>query len=209
MNKQEFRQLIREEIQKVIREYKEAPITFHRDKNLVSLKFSKTDKATFEKYVNLLKKLASKGEIPMFTDEGMYFGPRAKDTYSVRWEGNWPRKNDKEYQQAIKSAGIDFVIKSSMEMGDGTGMYPSSAYRTISRKLTKYIPSITDQIDFKEAGFKYYGVGNIADKNVSGSRSRMTSSDWAKLSDALIKMYNELKAGKSPKQLMASWKKKS
>lgn len=208
MNKLEFRKLIREEIQKVIHEYKEAPITFHRDQNLVSLKFFNTDAATYTKYVKILKKLASNGKIPKFTDEGPLITDVAKNSYIVRWQGNWPRKNDKEYQQAIKSAGMDFAIKSSMETRDGKGNAPSSAYRTISRKLFKYFPSIIDKIEFMDAGFKFYGIKNLWDKMDSGQSSRMTSSEWSKLSDALIKMYNELKAGKSPKQLMASWKKK-
>lgn len=208
MNKLQFKQLIREEIQKVIREYKEAPITFHRDGNLVSLKFSNTDAATFSKYVNKLKKLASNGEIPKFTDEGALIRAGAKNSFIVRWKGNWPRKNDNEYQQAIKSAGMDFAIKSSMETGDGKGISPSSAYRTTSKKLNKYIPSIIDKIEFMDAGFKFYGVKDLWDKMDSGQASRMTSSQWSKLTDALIKMYNELTAGKSIKQLMTSWKKK-
>ena len=134
--------------------------SFFRSGNLVSLTFRNTDETTFKKLVNKIKKLASNKKIPSFTNQGPYLGPNSKNAYIIKWEGSWPKKDDKQNFQALKSANIDFTIKSNLTKDDGIGYHASSVYKAYLKKIINlfdknFSDSSIQFLDLNTVGFKY------------------------------------------------------
>jgi hypothetical protein len=204
MNKQEFKQLIREEVRKVLNEGKTDPIIFSRNSFLANIIFRKIDDNAFKKYKNKIQKLIDSGKIPPYTDEGNYYGPNDKDAYIIQWKRKLPKNKDKQFIELIKSIGIDIVPKDPMNMYDSDGWHAPSAYNTINGKINKYIPKMLERHKFEEVGFTFYGVSKLHDKAILG-RPYPSMSEWVELTKAYQKMLDDLDSGKTPKQLISFW----
>jgi hypothetical protein len=125
MNKQEFKQLIREEIRKVLKESSltEAPAmkVFKASGYRESTGYDKTFDLQFytdEKYnygvtssqekiiVARIKKLEDSGKLPKHDGHLKPMSPRKG--FALAWYGNkWPKSKDSQYIELLKSIGIE------------------------------------------------------------------------------------------------------
>ena len=110
MNKREFKQLIREEIRKVLKEESMITASLERHTGSTTLHFG-VPKNQFNRIKSKLDSLIKQQLLPDY--DMMASSSIAKDDSGVfaSWKrGFWNKADDKEYINILKSAGINVLV---------------------------------------------------------------------------------------------------
>ena len=110
MNKQEFKQLIREEIQKVLKEGNETTAELTRRTGSTTLHFG----VSKNQYNRIKSKLNSLIKQKLLPDYDMLASSSFEGDESgvfASWKrGRWNKAEDKQYINALKSVGINVLV---------------------------------------------------------------------------------------------------